>query len=202
MHLEMVSMSLPKRILALPALLAYRLTASRAIIDADIRRWAELEQREGSLTTVLLGLIVDRKEFRSLMYHRLCRGGTPGRLLGRICFLLLRPQALLYLECDDIGPGFYIQHGFGTGIFAERVGANCWVNQHVTVGAAAISDTEIGIPIIDDGATLYVGATVVGSVRVGRNAVVGANAVVVKDVPDRMLAVGVPAQIREPRARG
>lgn len=49
--------------------------------------------------------------------------------------------------------------------------------------------------VIDDGAWLGVGAVVVGGVRIGRGAVVGAGAVVREDVPDHCVVVGNPAQV-------
>jgi serine O-acetyltransferase len=104
---------------------------------------------------------------------------------------------VLYLSAHEIGPGLYIQHGFSTGVDAEYIGANVWINQQVTIGYAVDKDGVAKVPRIEDGATIYAGAKVLGNVRVGRNAVVGANAVVLKDVPDNALAVGVPARIIE-----
>ena len=51
------------------------------------------------------------------------------------------------------------------------------------------------VPVIEDDVTLGVGAKVLGPVRVGRGAVVGANAVVLHDVPAGAVVVGVPARV-------
>lgn len=190
-------MSLVRRMLALPALLAFQLTNRKELIVADVRRWAELEGRTYRMPGTLLDLIVARSEFRTLMYHRLEHGNAVGRVVGRLAFVLLRRRVALYLSGHEIGPGLYIQHGFATGVDAEYIGANVWINQQVTIGHGVGKDGVARVPRIEDGATIYVGAKVLGGVRVGRNAVVGANAVVLKDVPDNALAVGVPARIIE-----
>ncbi|HWN72768.1 MAG TPA: hypothetical protein VNN15_03055 [Solirubrobacterales bacterium] len=194
-------MSLVRKILALPALLAFQLTNRKELILADVRRWAEVEHRPYRMPGTMLDLIVSRSEFRTLMYHRLKRGNAVGKILGRLTFVLLPQRTLLFLALEEIGPGLFIQHGFSTGVDAEYIGANVWINQQVTIGSALDKEGNICIPRIEDGATIYAGAKVLGNVRVGRNAVVGANAVVLKDVPDNALAVGVPARIIERPAK-
>ncbi|MGN6558525.1 MAG: serine O-acetyltransferase [Solirubrobacterales bacterium] len=190
-------MSLVRRVLALPALLAFALTNRKELILADVRRWAEVERWTYRMPGTLLDLIVKRTEFRTLMYHRLRNGNAAGRIIGRLAFVLLPQRVALYLASPEIGPGLYIQHGFATGVDAEYIGANVWINQQVTIGHGVGKDGVARVPRIEDGATIYAGAKVLGNVRVGRNAVVGANAVVLKDVPDNALAVGVPARIIE-----
>ncbi|MCC7369131.1 MAG: acyltransferase [Chloroflexi bacterium] len=56
--------------------------------------------------------------------------------------------------------------------------------------------------VIEDGAWIGAGALILDGVRVGRNAVVGAGAVVTKDVPANCVAVGVPARVIESANRG
>jgi serine O-acetyltransferase len=188
---------LVRRLLAVPALLAFQLSNRQEIILADLRRWAEIEGRPYRMPVTLLDVIARRGEFRTLMYHRLRRGNAVGWVVGRLAFVLLPKKPTLYLALEEIGPGLYIQHGFSTGVDAQYIGANVWINQQVTIGHAVDKDGIAKVPRIEDGATIYAGAKVLGNVRVGRNAVVGANAVVLKDVPDNALAVGVPARIIE-----
>jgi serine O-acetyltransferase len=182
---------------ALLSLLAFQLTNQKELIAADVRRWAEIESREYRMPGTLLDLLVARREFRTLMYYRLSNGNAVGRIVGRLSFVLLPQRVALYLASKEIGPGLYIQHGFATGVDAEYIGANAWINQQVTIGYTVGKDGVAKAPRIEEGATIYAGAKVLGDVRVGRNAVVGANAVVLKDVPDNALAVGVPARIIE-----
>ncbi len=75
------------------------------------------------------------------------------------------------------------------------VGENCMIMQQVTLGQTAIP----GAPMVEPGVYIGAGAKVLGPVRIGRNARIGANAVVLRDVPDNATAVGVPARNTTPR---
>ena len=88
------------------------------------------------------------------------------------------------------GGGLYIQHGFSTIISAKSIGKNCYINQQVTIGYEGVD-----APIIGDGVRVCAGAKVVGRCSVGNDAIIGANAVVVKNVPSGVTVGGVPAKI-------
>ena len=100
-------------------------------------------------------------------------------------------MSTLYLYTPHIGEGLFIQHGFSTIINANSIGKNCWINQQVTIGFTNNTDS----PTLGDDVTVYAGAKVLGNVFIGNNSVVGANAVVVKDVPSDCTVVGIPAKI-------
>lgn len=96
-----------------------------------------------------------------------------------------------------IGPGLVMPHTVGTILGAGYIGANVTLYQQVTLGAK-IADFDYDVskrPHIEDGAIITAGAKIIGPVRIGVGAIVGANAVVLADVPDNHLAVGVPARI-------
>jgi len=98
----------------------------------------------------------------------------------------------------SIGPGLYIGH-FG-GIFLHcTLGAGCSIGQGVTIGArgAGRSDSD---PILGDRVYVGAGAMVIGGVRIGDDVIIGANTVVVTDVPDACRVVGAAARILPPRA--
>lgn len=82
-----------------------------------------------------------------------------------------------------------------------RIGEGARIYQHVTLGGARVGDWQAGnYPTVGDSAVIFAGAVIVGSVSLGDNCVVGANAVVTKDVPPGATAVGVPARTIEPAA--
>lgn len=72
---------------------------------------------------------------------------------------------------------------------------NATIFQQVTLGSHGQEGKETAYPIVEANAILYTGAKVIGGVRIGEGAVVGANAVVNIDVPKGATAVGVPARI-------
>jgi serine O-acetyltransferase len=97
-----------------------------------------------------------------------------------------------------IGPGLVIPHPQGTVLGACRIGDNATIFHQVTLGGSVadfIFDPSLR-PVIGNDVTLSVGAKVLGSIKLGDSCVVGANAVVLSDVPPRALAVGVPAKIK------
>ena len=73
---------------------------------------------------------------------------------------------------------------------AKKIGENCHIYQQVTIG---FNGTEQ--PVIGNNVRICCGAKVIGGVNIGNNVVIGANAVVVKDVPDNVVVAGVPAKI-------
>ena len=100
-------------------------------------------------------------------------------------------------QCS-IGPGLVIAHPQGVVLGASRIGRNATIFSGVTLGARGLGVPfrEAERPVIGDNVVLGSGAKVLGSVRVGDDAVVGANAVVTTDVPEACLAVGIPAVIK------
>lgn len=103
----------------------------------------------------------------------------------------------------DIGQGLVITHTNGIVLGAASIGRNVTIYQQVTLGALEADfrfDPSLR-PTVEDDVVLAVGAKVLGGVRVGRGSTVGANAVVLCDVPAQHIAVGVPARV-QPRAPG
>jgi serine O-acetyltransferase len=142
----------------------------------------------------LLVLLATYREFRTLYYYRLRRSGDAvSRALAILAALVYPGERTLFLSCADIGPGLFIQHGFATIVVAKHVGADCWINQQVTIGFRR--DGEAHGPTIGDGVHVGAGAKVLGEIVVGDGACIGANAVVLSDVPAGYTAVGVPARM-------
>ena len=94
----------------------------------------------------------------------------------------------------EIGEGSVVAYG-GNGLVLHpdaRVGRRVTLSPQVTLGGRC---GHGGVPVIEDDVHIGVGARVLGPVRVGAGARIGANAVVLTDVPARAVAGGVPARI-------
>jgi len=125
----------------------------------------------------------------------------PGlRLLGKIVYKVLSlvsewATGVHFSPAAEIGPGLYMGH-WGCARVAShvRIGANCNLSPMIIIGFGACGG-RTGVPTIGDRVYIAAGAKILGPVAVGSDVAVGANAVVVKDVPDGVTVGGVPAKI-------
>jgi serine O-acetyltransferase len=99
-----------------------------------------------------------------------------------------------------IGRRFVIDH-FGDIVLGGGVvfGDDCRIRNGVTVGRS--HSRERTAPTIGNRVDIGAGAKILGAIQIGDDAVIGANAVVLKDVPANSVAVGVPARILPRRHR-
>ena len=94
-----------------------------------------------------------------------------------------------------IGKGFFIDHGSGVVIGeTTEIGDNCLVYQGVTLGGTG-KDIGKRHPTLGNNVMVGSGAKVLGPFRVGDNARIAANAVVLREVPEGATVVGVPGRI-------
>lgn len=104
----------------------------------------------------------------------------------------------IYLGKDArIGRRLNIEH-FGSIIVHNRavIGDDCTLRQDVTIGMRR-TDRPLEAPVIGDRVDIGAGAKILGPVTIGDDARIGANAVVLIDVPPGALAVGVPAVVKQ-----
>jgi len=94
-----------------------------------------------------------------------------------------------------IGRGLFIDHGMGVVIGETAIiGDNVLLYQGVTLGGTGITKGKRH-PTIGNNVVIGGGAKVLGNITVGDNSYIGANAVVIKDVPPNSTVVGVPGRI-------
>lgn len=109
-------------------------------------------------------------------------------------FVLFGVEAAM--RCS-IGKGLYLPHTFGIVIGARAIGDNAVIYHGVTIGAKEmdVAYSPKKRPILGNNVTVGSGAKILGGISIGDNVVVGANAVVVKDVPSGSVVGGIPAVI-------
>ena len=94
-----------------------------------------------------------------------------------------------------IGKGLFIDHGMGVVIGeTAEIGDNCLIYQGVTLGGTG-KEKGKRHPTLGDNVMVGAGARILGPFKVGDNAKIAANAVVLEEVPPNTTAVGVPARI-------
>lgn len=130
------------------------------------------------------------------------RGGIRGLVTCKLATLRHRfwsvvSGAEIPLNAARIAGGLLLPHPNGVVVHPEAViGPNCLLFQQVTLGTGP----KPGVPRLGGNVDVGPGAKILGGVTIGDHAVIGANAVVVSDVPAGAVAVGVPAVARRPRA--
>jgi len=118
------------------------------------------------------------------------------RLAARLLSTIVRSVTGVEIHpAATLGPGLFIDHGHGVVIGeTAEVGANVTIYHGVTLGGTSL-DAGKRHPTVGDRVTIGAGAKVLGPITVGHDSRIGANAVVVRDVPPNSVVVGVPGQV-------
>jgi serine O-acetyltransferase len=100
------------------------------------------------------------------------------------------------INTHHLGGGLLLPHPQGVVIHPDVVlGPNCLLMQQVTLGTGP----KPGVPRLGGHVDVGAGAKILGGVVIGDHAVIGANAVVISDVPAHAVAVGIPAVVKRRR---
>jgi serine O-acetyltransferase len=95
-----------------------------------------------------------------------------------------------------IGPGFFIDHGMATVIGeTAEIGADVTLYHNVTLGGVSWEKVKRH-PTLEDHVVVGAGAQILGPITIGAHSRIGANSVVVKDVPPDSVVVGIPGRIK------
>ncbi len=117
-------------------------------------------------------------------------------LVYRLAYKLVQIISGIELPCEvEIGQNFVIDHSGGIVISGyAKFGDNCRIRNGVVVGLGRVDDPCA--PVIGNNVDIGAGAKLLGRITVGDNCLIGANAVVIRDVPPNSIAVGVPAVVK------
>lgn len=159
---------------------AVELTRSALLVEPDAAR---------------IGKTVTGNDSYSILALQRVRMGARGRVPG-LNHVLRRVQTAVFgIEIGNdvtLGRGVYFVHPIGITIGGDAVvGDRVRFYGNNTIGTAK----ENGYPVIEEDVVIGAGARILGPVRVGARAQIGANAVVVHDVPADAVAVGIPARV-------
>jgi serine O-acetyltransferase len=121
-------------------------------------------------------------------------------LIGKICSTLIEYLIRIVFSSDiscgaKIGRGLIIMHGhdivIGSGVY---IGDDVKIFNGVTLGNKYTETQKLEQPYVGNNVVLSTGAKILGNISIGDNVVVGANSVVLADIPADHTAVGVPAR--------
>lgn len=167
-------------------------------IAADLKIFAEHE-RCACNTVFVLRMFLLTVGFQFVFARRLqelaVRVPLVGRLLRRILWWLtcLAFGSELALGAE-VGGGLYMPHPYGVVVGVSRIGRNVTLLQNVTIGKRRSSSEAL--TVIGDNVAFGAGAVVLGPLTIGSHSAVGANSVLLQDVPEYSTAIGAPAKIQ------
>ena len=164
----------------------------RSLIMSDLRAKAAWCYESTSAGAILKVLLTDGTP--AMILYRLMQWSRRWRLAPlEMAFNRLNS---IFCNCivgrgAEFGPRFVLVHATGVVINgAVRGGSDVYLEHQVTIGAERRQS-----PVLGDDVFVGAGAKILGSVRIGDGARVGANAVVVHDVPAYSTVVGIPARV-------
>lgn len=153
-------------------------------IRQDTRRFGAIKKR-GAPWYVIEGLLFDNG-YQAVVLYRIAswfkRNRIPffGPFFARLSLFLTGADVA---PGASIGPGLMITHGVGLVVGDHvRVGESGVLLHQVTIGAPDNSRSD-EMPTLGDNVFIAAGARLIGAIEIGDNVIVGANAVVTKDVP-------------------
>lgn len=147
----------------------------------------------------LFEAIISSPSIKAMWYHKLAnklykKGHT---ILSRL--VSQRARRITGIEIHPgakIGKNVFIDHGMGVVIGeTAEVGDNVMMYHGVTLGGIGGDKDAKRHPTVEEYVIIGAGAKVLGPITIGKGARIGANAVVLKDVPPYSTAVGIPAKI-------
>lgn len=170
-----------KYIIYFPLLLRYILAKNKATIKKDL--YANFKNTDNLPADFINRISLD-KYFRSLFYFR-----TPGFFTNVLRVFYPKEKYFIIDVNSKIGGGLRLAHPYATIINAEEIGENVYINHLVTIGEINGLKPKIG-----NNVELHANCIVIGGIEIGNNVVIGAGAVVTKNIPEN--AVVVSSQIR------
>lgn len=165
----------------------------------SLRRTIQNIKRYDPAARHTLDILITHTGLKAVLMHRIAHGfwRLHLKLLARIISGFNRFLTGIEIHpAAQIGRGLVIDHGMGVVIGeTTRIADDVLIFHGVTLGGTG---NETGIkrhPTICQGAMIGAGAKVLGNIKVGVQARIGANAVVLQDVPDGATAIGIPARV-------
>jgi serine O-acetyltransferase len=168
----------------IPHYCLYFFSKNRKIIKKDLVANRKTNHINKKVFYHLTYELLTNPYFRTLFYFR-----TPG-FCSKLLRVFYRKHPSLTIDIHTrLGAGVCLAHPYSTIINAKSIGENLYINHLVTIG-----EIDNKKPTIGNNVKIHANATLIGGINIGDNAIIGAGAVVVKDVPKNAIAIGNPAK--------
>jgi serine O-acetyltransferase len=151
-----------------------------------------------------LSIILTYPGVKAVFFHRIANFFSVAKLdlLARIISQFSRFLTGIEIHPKaKIGKNLFIDHGMGVVIGeTSEIGDNVTIYHNVTLGGVSPSinsneQREVKRhPTLEDKVVVGTGAQILGPIKIGKNSLIGSNAVVTKDVPEKSIMVGIPAK--------
>jgi serine O-acetyltransferase len=170
---------------------------------ASVRRDIHCLTRGHSTRGRALRVTLTNRGLQSVILYRLAHAAWKNRIPLLPMLLSRIAQHLFAVDIShkcELGPGIVIVHCFGVVIGSDvHIAGDCCIYHGVTLGDRGSewvnSDRDDGHPRVGREVMFGAGAKVLGPITIGDNCVIGANAVVLSDVPADSVAAGIPAKV-------
>ena len=170
----------------------------KALVHSDYKRY----KSDNGNFLKFIKLFLANSGFRAVAIYRIARFFWIKKkfmIIPSVCQRLLRHLCHCYISpAADIGAGFLISHVGGIVIGSgTKIGENCDIRQNITFGGNYNKKSNDGRtkPIVGDNVSFGVGSVILGPITIGNNSIIGANSVVVKNIPADVIVAGNPAKI-------
>ncbi|KOO07640.1 serine acetyltransferase [Vibrio hepatarius] len=157
---------------------------------------SDLYRHNGTVSfKIFLRDLLFRKGFKFVFWMRVAKHFDSNpiiRILPKLMYMYYKRVYTTDVNYRaNVGPGFAMYH-----VFATSWGQNVTIGSNATiVHGVTIAGKNNQFPTIKDNVYIGTGAVVLGGITIGNNVVIGANAVVTKDVPDNAVVVGNPGKV-------
>ena len=163
-----------------------------------IKETIEVAREKDPAAKGAINILVNTPGIHAIMFHRVAHS-----LYNRKHFFTARliSQISRFLTGIEIHPGaqigrrFFIDHGMGIVIGeTAEIGDDVMLFHQVTLGGTG-KDKGKRHPTVENNVIISAGVKVLGPIVIGENSKIGANAVVLHDIPKNATAVGIPARV-------
>lgn len=167
------------------------------LIDSDLLQYHKYKRNLSTIKKLgyFLTFFFIYPAFRAIFLYRIshyCLNNNKKKSYIFVEFFRIFLSPIEIESSTIIGQGIHFPHPYCIVIGGGKIGENVYIYQGVTIGVQRKGDDYA---TIGNNSLISAGVKILGNVSIGENSKIGANAVVITDIPENSVAVGIPARI-------